>query len=279
MMHPRLTPGNGRVAHVSLEGIASADRFVAGTLRQVAVPVADLLREPAGALDGQMLRGASFLVLETDFDPGWSFGQAQDDGYVGYVETRHLRDFEPVTHKVTALATHAYQAADIKSRALQSLPFGAEVAVTGRRNRFHVLRDGTFVPSQHLRPLQQMADDFVAVFERFLGVPYLWGGNSPSGMDCSGALQLALMAAGTECPRDADMQEIALGRPLPSGAAPMRGDLVFWDGHVGVMRDPETLLHANAHHMAVTTEPFAVVVDRVIANGGGPVTAIRRLAG
>lgn len=276
-MHPRLTPTNGRVAHVSLRGEVDAELFTEGHQTQIAAPVADLLRKPDGGLDKQLLHGADFLVLEPDIGTGYVFGQSSSDGYVGYLSTGVLEEPSDKTHKVSALATHIYKTPDIKSRVRAALPFGAGVSVRQTEKTFHELRGGGFIPAQHLVATHQNADDFIAVFERFMGVPYLWGGNSTWGMDCSGAVQLALEAAGNACPRDTDMQQADLGTLLPEDAALLRGDLVFWNGHVGVMQDSETLLHANAHHMAVASEPLVPAVKRILKNGGGPITARKRL--
>src|SRR5690606_30525382 len=128
---------------------------------------------------------------------------------------------------------------------------------------------------QHLAPV---AGDAVDHALRLMGVPYLWGGRSARGIDCSALVQLSLMAAGIAVPRDSDMQAALAGVPLAPDAPPERGDLVFWDGHVGLLRDPETLVHANAHHMAVTVEALAPTVARILAAGGGPVTGRRRIA-
>lgn len=274
-MHPRLTPANGRVAHRSLKGQVAAGQFTDGQLRQIAKPVVDLRREPGGALDSQLLLGADFLVLE-DRD-GVSFGQSVADRYVGYVQSDELADFHAPTHRLTALASHTYSRADLKSTALANLSFGAVVTVHREVGDFFELSSGTFVPKPHLTPVDQPTTDFAATFERFLGMPYLWGGNSVWGMDCSAAVQLALHAAGRDCSRDTDMQEADLGQPLPDNAELRRGDLVFWDGHVGMMRDSVTLIHANAHHMAVASEALDTAIARIIANGGGPVSSYRRM--
>jgi len=276
MMHPRLTPSNGRVAHQSLQGRVTAERFTEGRISQVTADLAGVFRAPGGGLDCQILYGARFCVLEADPDTGFSFGQVVRDGYVGYVKTTCLGPQVQNTHRVSAIATHVYQRPDMKSGALCSLPFLAELGAAPAENGFFAAGGG-FVPQQHLQPLKDLAFDFVSVLERFSGIPYLWGGNSTRGMDCSGAVQLALSAAGVSCPRDADMQQTALGTPLPEGAPVKRGDIVFWRGHVGVMRDATTIIHANATHMAVTSEPLSDVAGRSVAAGDGPVVSIRRL--
>jgi NlpC/P60 family protein/dipeptidyl peptidase-like protein len=275
-MHPRLTPANGRVALLSLKGQVRAERFTDGALYEVTAPLADLLRTPNGALDRQLLRGGRFLVLEKDEETGFGFGQSQRDGYVGYVAQAALGPPGDLSHKVSALGSHIYPEPDIKTLPLTRLTFGCEVAVDRREGEFFRLQGGGYIPVPHLQPLGQTAPDFVAVFERFLGVPYLWGGNSTLGMDCSGALQLALHAAGRDCPRDTDMQVDALGQTTDPGDL-KRGDLIFWLGHIGVMRDQKTLIHANAFHMAVASEPLAEAVARIKTAGEGDVTAVKRL--
>ncbi len=273
-LHPRLTPANGHVALAALKGRVTADRFVDGLPRSVSRPVADLLRRPGAGLDCQLLFGAAFLVLEEQ--AGFAFGQAVKDGYCGYVRLTDIGAPVTPSHRISALASHVYSAADIKSPAITSLPFGAKVEVGDMAKGFAVLTSGGYVPAQHLAPLSQAEPDFVAVFQRFTGIPYLWGGNSTRGMDCSGAVQLSLDAAGRDCPRDSDMQ-LGLGTELPAGQPKKRGDLVFWKGHVGAMLDATDLIHANAHHMAVATEPLAIAERRIAENGGGPVLAVRRL--
>ena len=277
MTHPRLTPNNGRVAHVSLAGKAAADHFVAGDICTVSAPVADLVRSPGGGLDCQILYGSDFLVLEREGRTGFAFGQHVNDGYCGYLRLEALGPKRVPDRKVAALASHIYSKPDIKSRVSLCLPFGARLATTTLENGFFALAGGGFCPAQHLVPIDSHVPDFVSVIERFVGIPYLWGGNSSFGMDCSGALQLGLQAAGLICPRDSDMQAAELGRLIAPDAPTQRGDLMFWKGHVGVLCDPETLLHANAHHMAVTVEPLKPAIKRIKAKGGGPVTAIKRL--
>jgi cell wall-associated NlpC family hydrolase len=177
---------------------------------------------------------------------------------------------------VTALRSHVYSRPDIKAPVSAALPCGAEVAVVGEDGAFARPDGGGYLPLAHLaaRP-----GDPVAQARRFLGVPYLWGGRSAEGIDCSGLVQLAHLAAGLDAPRDSDMQEAALGALLPSDAPLQRGDLVFWRGHVGLMADATTLLHANAFHMAVAEEPLAAAVARIRDTGGGVITARRRSAG
>lgn len=276
MTDRRLTPANGRVAHVSLRGQVAADTFVEGELARVAAPLADLCAAPGGARDRQLLAGAAFLVLERR--DGWAFGRAEADGYVGWLAEAALAGWVAPTHRMAAPATHLYPAPDLKARETARLSLGAHLTVTGATGAFLRTDTGAFVPAAHLRPLGAWEDDPVRVAESLIGTPYLWGGNSRDGIDCSGLVQAALFACGRPCPGDSDLQAAALGRPLPAGAALRRGDLAFWPGHVGWLADAGTLLHANAHHMAVAAEPLAGAVAR-IAEAGGGAPAFRRLEG
>lgn len=274
MSDRRLTPSNGRVAETGWEGRVTAQRFVAGDWRSVATPLADLCKAPAGARDRQLLKGDRVLVLETE--NGWSFGRAEKDDYVGYLRQDALDPEETATHIVATRATHEYEAADLKSRDVTTLSFGSRLRVVHETARHFEISSGTFVPKQHLRPIDLPFRDPVTVAQLFFGTPYLWGGNSAFGIDCSGLVQMALLAAHTPCPGDSDLQE-SLGAPVPMDAETMRGDLYFWKGHVAIAVDADTLLHANAHHMAVAYENKEACIRRIDAQGDGPLTARRRL--
>ncbi|MGV6811341.1 MAG: C40 family peptidase [Brevirhabdus sp.] len=275
MSDPRQTPANANVAHITLKGRVSAQRFVEGSWHRVTTPLCDLTRRPGGARDRQLLFGERILVLETV--EGIAFGETERDGYVGYVDATHLgADVQP-THWVSARSTHRYSAPDFKSSEVSVLSFGSWLCVTGEQDNFARLDTGQHVPLQHVRALDDWLDDPATVAEGFLGTPYLWGGNSGAGIDCSGLVQAALLACGTACPRDSDQQQAALGTVLPGDVAPARGDLVFWKGHVGMMLDETMLIHANAHHMATVVEPLAQAEARIKANEFGPITARKRL--
>lgn len=274
MSDRRLTPANGRVAHISLRGQVAADRFVEGKPGQVTRPIADLRTTPGGPRCRQMLLGAAVTVLERRDD--WAFVQAARDGYVGYLRSPDVAEGPAVTHHVASAATHVYGDEDIRSSNLLALPFGAQVTVIDERRHFFETPQG-FVPKRHLWPLAKRFTDPVTVAQMHFGMPYLWGGNSIWGIDCSGLVQAGMAGCGIACPGDSDLQRAALGADLPPDTPLRRGDLVFWAGHVGLMVDPETLIHANTHHMAVAYEPLAAATLRIKAQGGGEIIARRRL--
>lgn len=273
-MDRRLTPANGRVAARALAGQVAADRFVAGEPAAVAVPVLDLRVAPGGPRDRQLLFGEAVTVYDRDAEH--AFVQAVRDDHVGYVAQAGLGARGTPTHRIGSRATHVYAAEDMKSPDLMRLSFGARVIVTAERKSFFETPDG-YIPKTHLRPLDRPFADPVSVAQLFLGAPYLWGGNSDLGLDCSGFVQAGCLACDIACASDSDLQCDALGTDLPVDAAPRRGDVWFWDGHVGWIVDEATLLHANAHHMAVAQEPLEAACRRIKAQGGGPVTARRRL--
>lgn len=277
MSDPRLTPSNGRVAHIALQGQVTASRFVAGEWRGVRASVADLCRTPGGPRDRQLLAGERFLLLEER--DGHAFGQAEVDGYVGYVTAQALGPDMTPTHRVMALASHVYARDDFKSADLRWLSHGAQLAVTEVTGRFAALAGGGHVPVQHLAPLDQPAKDPAGVAQMFLGTPYLWGGNSAKGIDCSGLVQRAFLSCGLPCPRDSDQQQAGLGRELAPDEPPQRGDLLFWKGHVGMLLDAETLLHANAHHMQVASEPVDQAIARIAKAEFGGLLCRRRMDG
>jgi len=267
------------LADEKLRGLVTAGRYVTGEPRQVGAPSLPLRREPRfdATLDTEALLGEAVTLY--DESEGWAWVQLAHDNYVGYMPSEGLiNDVVPPTHRVSVLRTYVYPQPDGKSPPLALLSLNALVTASRTDGRFLALAGGGFVFARHAAPIGQVAPDFVAVATAFLGTPYLWGGRTSIGLDCSGLVQLSLEAAGYAAPRDADMQAAELGHAidLRRGTELRRGDLVFWEGHVGIMTSGEDFLHANAFHMAVEVEPFAKARKRIKA-AGYEVTCVRRL--
>ena len=277
---PRLTPARADLAAKHLEGKVQAARYVEGRVYEVIDAQAPLRREPRpdASLDTEALKGERVTIYDSNGE-GWAWGQLAADGYVGWLPDNALAPPGAApTHKVTALCTLAFAGPSIKLPPLEALPLGVRLAIVRIEDRMAVTSSGAYVPAAHLAPIGEYETDFVAVAERFLGTPYLWGGKTARGLDCSGLVQIALTACRVACPRDSDMQEAALGTAVAADLAVLRrGDLIFWKGHVAIARDRDSLLHANAHHMAVAVEPVAEAVAR-IRNAGTKVSGVRRIA-
>jgi cell wall-associated NlpC family hydrolase len=279
-LDPRRHPYRDDLAAVSLRGEVEAARYVAGEARQVVHSSTPLRARPDAreSWTSEVLFGEQVTLYEER--DGWAWVQLARDGYVGYVRAGALSaQVRQPTHRVRALGTFLYPAAEVKAPPWLPLSLTATLSVADTGAAFARLVDGSFVPTRHIADLSWHAPDFVTVAERFLGAPYLWGGKTRQGLDCSGLVQVAMQTAGLECPRDSDMQQAELGHDVPvrdHADGLERGDLVFWSGHVGVMTDAFLLLHANAHHMAVVVEPLKAAIDR-IARTGSSITAIKRL--
>lgn len=274
---PRLHAYRPDLAATGLEGRVSAQRFAEGKTAAIAVPVVALRRTPAstGARETELLYGEEVTVY--DQQDGWAWVQSAADSYVGYVGAGALAPvMGGATHRISAARTFVYAEPDIKSPVLHWLSLNSPVRGEALSNGYFALAGGGYAVTGHLRAAGDAADDFVAAAEALIETPYLWGGRSSLGLDCSGLVQCALHAAGFECPRDTDMQEAALGRAVSMDEEPLRGDLVFWKGHVGMLTDGETLLHANAFHMKTVKEPAREAIAR-IAGAAGSITSVRRM--
>ena len=280
MDDPRLTPARGDLAAKYLEGKVKAARFVTGEEFEISDGLAPLREGPSSDATqiSQALKGERVTIYDRNGE-GFAWGQLNSDGYVGWLPDRALT--KPVaapTHKVTALRTFAFPGPSIKLPPVETLSLGAMLTVAREDGAFAVTREGWYLPRTHLGDTEEMAADFVAVAERFVGTPYLWGGKSSIGIDCSGLVQVALNAAGTGCPRDSDMQRDGLGRliGLAESSPLRRGDLIFWNGHVAIAREADSIVHANAHHMAAVVENTRDAIARIKA-AGSEIAAIKRM--
>jgi cell wall-associated NlpC family hydrolase len=279
MHDARLTPARGDIAAKFLQGKVQATRFVEGETFEIRVAIAPVRQAPSpdAELATQALKGERLTIYDRNAE-GWAWGQLESDQYVGWLPDAALaRPAGAPTHQVTALRTFAFPGPSIKLPPIDVLVMGSVLTVVGEEANFVVTQERLHVPRQHVAGLGDKAADFVAVAERFTGTPYLWGGKSSLGVDCSGLVQISLNAAGRACPRDSDMQQAQLGRLLDQGESTrlQRGDLIFWKGHVAIVRGADTVVHANAHHMATAIESTSEAIARIRAEGS-EVTAIRR---
>ena len=272
MADRRVTPARSDLAAAHLKGQVDAPRFSEGEKFSVRAGRAALRVRPSddAAQDSELLFGESFTVY--DRAHGWAWGQAAGDLYVGYIKEDCLAAPFAAQARVSALMAPVFAHPDLKTPVRDLLPLNAQVPIRNRDGDYADIGSG-FVHHRHLAAENET--DFAAVAQRFVGVPYVWGGKTAAGLDCSGLIQTSLQAVGKAAPRDTDMMEQALGEKV-SLADVRRGDLVFWKGHMGVMLDAQMFLHANAFHMQVAIEPLDDAVAR-IRQIAGPVTSIKRL--
>ena len=281
----RITPWRPDLAAAQLKGVIDAERYVEGAPARIRTALVAMRPEPAPdrSIDTELFLGEAVTVYERR--EGWAWVQNGTDGYVGWIAEDALGDADPApTHRIAELRSFRYPGPELRAPVIDCLSIGSRVTVVGeavtRGTRYALLADGSAVIARHLVAEGSVAPDWVAVAERFLGTPYLWGGRSSIGLDCSALVQLALAEAGIKAPRDSDMQAREIGHALDiSAGLPefRRGDLIFWKGHAGILRDATTLLHANGHTMTTAMEPVHEAVARIAANEYGAVTAVRRL--
>lgn len=278
-LDPRITPFRDDIAAAGLQNRVRAAKYVEGEQRQVAAPSVYIRTAPKfdAPIATEALSGELAMVYE--IKDGWAWLQLRDDGYVGYTTIDGLSAVvEENSHRISARLTYLYPAPDMKRPPITKMSFSSTVAVVSRpEGRFWELSRGGFVFSDHLVGIRERAKDYVRVAERFVGVPYLWGGKTTLGIDCSGLVQIAMQAAGGRCPRDSDMQREDVGEVVALGDLDsiQRGDLLFWQGHVAIAQSGDWMVHASGHHMEVVVEPIRRAIER-IGETHGPLAAIKR---
>lgn len=281
-LDPRRHAYRPDLAAENLKGRVDAKRFVAGNWGQVVVPSIQIRNKPSEAapVDTEALYGEVLVVY--DVADGWAWVQLLRDGYVGYAPVGSISgEVEWPSHRVKAIGTFVYPEPDIKKPPLAHLSLNSALKVVDQQEQFFRLSSGGFVAVRHVAADDTFARDFVDVAEKFIDTPYLWGGRTRLGIDCSGLVQISLEAAGITAPRDSDMQRAEIGNDVlmrEDYEGLQRGDLIFWPGHVGIMTDGIMLLHANAHHMAVTVETLPEAIERMARTGLRP-TAVKRPPG
>lgn len=274
LLDPRIHPYRTDIAADSLRGLINVPTYVAGSKLWLYHGLASIHKEPDFKSEqvSQLRHGDVFTFFEQKDE--WLWGQCGRDGYVGYVMAQGFTE-EPAapTHRIKKQHSFLFPNPSIKDPPMDTLTFFSGVEVVGGDEKFCQIKSGGFIHTHHLTPITEWQErDIVFTAGRMLGIPYLWGGNTSLGLDCSGLVQIACEAAGIACPRDSDMQAASLGEAVGDISKLHRGDFVFFPGHVGIMTDPAALLHANAYHGCVVVEPLADVVAR-----GSKITGARRL--
>ena len=208
----------------------------------------------------QILYGEKFKIFSEN--KGWLKIKTIYDNYIGYIrKDKFFKKFNP-TNKIYVLKSRIYKKKDNKFLKTNNyLYFGSSVSVKNKDNKFIEFENNRWIKKKDTRSINHFEKNFSKIFKLFLNTKYLWGGKTSQGIDCSALIQIYFYYNRIFFPRDTKDQIKYCKKKINKKL--VKGDIIFWKGHVGICVNNKKFIHAYGPKKKVLIMPTILTIKLI----------------
>ena len=198
------------------------------------------------------------------------------DKYKGFIEAKDLHlDKNKKTHKIISKECNVYKKPNNKYKLNKKIFFNTRISILNDKNNFIQTKNG-WILKKNIKPINFRKKHFLDNIKLYLNTKYLWGGNSPKGLDCSALVQELLKFNNIYCPRDSKDQKKFFRKEI-SIKNIRKGDLLFWKGHVAIALSNKKLVHAFGARKKVVIMGIKETIKKIYSKSKLPLLCVKRI--